>query len=69
MAVAATAAAAVAFVAAAAGLGVRATYGGQVAVDEPQYLLTALSLYEDRSLNIADEITERRAAAFGTRGA
>ena len=64
MVVAATAAAAVAFVAAAAGLGVRAAFGGQVAVDEPQYLLTALSLYEDRSLNIADEITERRAATF-----
>ena len=62
--VAATAAAAVAVIAAAAGVGVGATYGGRVAVDEPQYLLTALSLYEDRSLDIADEISERRAAAF-----
>jgi hypothetical protein len=46
------------------GLGVRATYGGHAAVDEPQYLLTALSLAEDGDLNIADELTDRRWRAF-----
>jgi hypothetical protein len=64
VAIAAAAAAAVAVIAAVLGIGVRATQGGQVAVDEPQYLLTALSLFEDRSLDIADEIADRRAAAF-----
>ena len=42
------------------GAGVRSTYGGHAAVDEPQYLLSALSLAEDRSLDIADELRERR---------
>jgi hypothetical protein len=46
------------------GMGVRATYGGHAAVDEPQYLLTALSLAEDGDLNIADELTDRRWRAF-----
>jgi hypothetical protein len=52
--------------AAAAGLGagVPSTYGGSAAVDEPQYLLTALSLYEDRDLDIADELADRRYLAF-----
>jgi hypothetical protein len=50
----------------AAGLGaaVPSTYGGHAAVDEPQYLLTALSLYEDRDLDIADELAERRYLDF-----
>lgn len=43
-------------VAAAAGIGVPATYGAHVAVDEPQYLLTAESLGSDGDLNIADEL-------------
>ncbi|MGH3461623.1 MAG: hypothetical protein ACRDP9_09120 [Kribbellaceae bacterium] len=50
----------VAFTAAVLGIGVRATYGGQASVDEPQYLLTALSLYEDRSLDISDELAAER---------
>jgi len=52
--------AAVAFVAAVLGIGVPATPGEPVAVDEPQYLLTALSLIEDGDLDIADELAERR---------
>lgn len=50
----------VAFAAAALGIGVRATNGGHAAVDEPQYLLTALSLAEDRDLDIADELAAER---------
>ncbi len=46
------------------GAGVASTYGGNAAVDEPQYLLSALSLYEDRDLDIADELAERRWLAF-----
>ena len=38
----------------------RATYGAQVTADEPQYLLTAISLGEDFDLNIADEIDDGR---------
>lgn len=50
----------------AAGLGaaVPSTYGGAAAVDEPQYLLSALSLYEDRDLDISDELADRRWLAF-----
>ncbi|MGQ0630655.1 MAG: hypothetical protein ACT4P1_06395 [Sporichthyaceae bacterium] len=43
-----------------AGIDVRSTFGGRAAVDEPQYLLSALSLYEDRDLNITDELGARR---------
>ncbi|HEV2087073.1 MAG TPA: hypothetical protein VGR21_02055, partial [Cryptosporangiaceae bacterium] len=50
----------VAVVAAVLGIGVRATFAGHVAVDEPQYALTALSLYEDRDLDISDELADRR---------
>ena len=50
--------------ASAAGIGVRSTYGGHAAVDEPQYLLTALSLAEDRDLDIADELAEQRWRSF-----
>lgn len=50
----------VAVLVAALGSGVRSTYGGRAAVDEPQYLLTALSLWEDRSLDISDELAEQR---------
>lgn len=46
------------------GAGVPSTLGGPAAVDEPQYLLTALSLYEDHDLDIADELAERRYLAF-----
>ena len=36
----------------------RATYNAQVTADEPQYLLTALSLGEDFDLDISDEIED-----------
>ena len=49
-----------AVLAAGLGAGVRTTFGGQAAVDEPQYLLTALSLWEDHSLDISDELADRR---------
>lgn len=51
-------------VVAAAGIDVRATYGAQVTADEPQYLLTAISLAEDRSLDISDEIAHERFLPF-----
>ncbi len=50
----------VGLLAALAGLGVRSTLGGKASVDEPQYLLTALSLYEDFSLDIDDELDAER---------
>jgi hypothetical protein len=50
--------------AAAAGIPARATYGAQLTADEPQYLLTALSLGEDGDLNIADELALQRWRAF-----
>jgi hypothetical protein len=53
-----------AFLSAGLGAGVRSTYGGRVAVDEPQYLLSALSLWEDHDLDISDELAERRYLAF-----
>jgi hypothetical protein len=49
-----------ALLASGAGLGVRSTFGGRAAVDEPEYLLTAISLGEDRDLSIADELTAER---------
>lgn len=48
-----------ALAAALAGIDARATYGARVTADEPQYLLTAQSLADDRSLDISDEITTR----------
>ncbi|WP_293775111.1 hypothetical protein [Sporichthya sp.] len=49
------------------GIDVRATIGGRAAVDEPQYLLTALSLAEDGDLDISDELYDRRWRAFHDR--
>ena len=46
----------VALLAALAGHGVRSTVGGQAAVDEPQYLMTAASLWHDHDLDISDEL-------------
>jgi hypothetical protein len=46
------------------GAGVRSTHAGHAAVDEPEYLLTALSLAEDRDLDIADELADRRYLDF-----
>jgi hypothetical protein len=42
------------------GIGVRATIGARVAVDEPQYLLSATSLGEDLDLDIQDELRAER---------
>lgn len=60
-------AAALALVASALGVGVRSTFGGEAAVDEPQYLLTALSFWEDAGndpLDISDELAAERWRAF-----
>ncbi|HJU97963.1 MAG TPA: hypothetical protein VJ644_08310 [Jiangellaceae bacterium] len=62
--VAMAAAAVATLVAALLGIGVRSTYGGQAAVDEPQYLLTATSLWEDHDMDIADELAGQRYRAF-----
>lgn len=42
------------------GITVRATNGAHVAVDEPQYLLSATSLWEDLDLDISDELAAER---------
>lgn len=46
--------------AAAPGIGVRATYGAQLTADEPHYLLTTISLAEDGDLDVSDELAEER---------
>ena len=46
----------------------RATYGARVTADEPQYLLTAVSLAEDLDLDIADERREGRYRDFHEAG-
>jgi hypothetical protein len=46
----------------------RATYGARTTADEPQYLLTALSLGEDLDLDIADEIAAERYRPFSEVG-
>lgn len=45
----------------------RATYGARISVDEPQYLLTAISLGEDLDLDISDELAEDRYLPFHER--
>ncbi len=45
-------------------LGARATHGARVTSDEPQYLLTALSLGEDLDLDISDELDDERFRPF-----
>lgn len=57
-------AAAVALLASSAGIAVRSTYGAHVAVDETQYVLTAISIWEDGDLDISDELAERRWRTF-----
>jgi len=42
----------------------RATYGTLTTADEPQYLLTAISLFEDGDLHIDDELAEARFVPF-----
>jgi len=56
--------AATAFVAAVLGIGVQSTYGADAGVDEPQYLLSALSLAEDGDLDISDELAAQRWRVF-----
>ncbi|MDZ4827677.1 MAG: hypothetical protein SGJ13_14615 [Actinomycetota bacterium] len=53
-------------VAAWAALGITgpASPGGQLTADEPQYVLSAISLGEDRDLDIADELAEERYRFF-----
>lgn len=51
-------------VVAAVGIDVRASWGARTTADEPQYLLTAISLFEDRSLDISDEIARERYEPF-----
>ncbi|HEU0087444.1 MAG TPA: hypothetical protein VFQ77_07315 [Pseudonocardiaceae bacterium] len=53
-----------AVVAAALGIGVAPMPGEHLAVDEPQYWFTALSLAKDGDLDISDELAERRWAQF-----
>lgn len=47
-----------------AGLTIRAADVGAAAVDEPQYLLTAISLWEDGDLDISDERASARHTVF-----
>lgn len=49
----------VGFLAAALGIGVSATPNEPVAVDEPQYLMTAQSLWADGDLDISNQIADR----------
>jgi hypothetical protein len=49
-------------------LAVRATEGARTTADEPQYLLTALSLGEDRSLDVRDERAAERHRGFHEAG-
>jgi hypothetical protein len=49
-------------------IGVRATDGGRTTADEPQYLLSALSLGEDLSLDLRDERVAERHRAFHEAG-
>lgn len=64
VALTAAALAALAFLAAAAGIPGRATYGAQLSGDEPHYLLTAVSLAEDGGLDISDEVAAGRHRSF-----
>ena len=52
------------FLAAASGIAVPATHATRTTADEPQYLLTAISLAEDGDLDIADELAEGRWRPF-----
>ena len=54
----------IAVAASAVGVPTRATYGARTTADEPQYLLTALSLAEDGGLDISDELDAERWRAF-----
>ncbi len=54
----------VAFAAALAGIDARASYGAQTTADEPHYLLTAISLWEDGDLDVSDEYADGRYRDF-----
>ncbi len=54
----------IATAAAAAGMAGSATYGAVVSGDEPHYLLTAISLGEDASLDVSDELAAERYRSF-----
>ncbi|MDQ3951920.1 MAG: hypothetical protein M3279_02975 [Actinomycetota bacterium] len=57
-----------AFALSACALAGRASYGARTTGDEPHYLLTAISLAEDRDLDVSDEIAARRYEAFSEVG-
>lgn len=57
-----------AFVCSIVALGGRASYGARLTGDEPHYLLTALSLAEDRDLDVSDEIAAERYRPFSEVG-
>lgn len=46
------------------GAGARASYGARTTADEPQYLLTALSLAQDHDLDVSDERAARAYLPF-----
>jgi hypothetical protein len=46
------------------GIGAPATYGANTTADEPQYLLSAMSLWEDGNLDISDELADERYREF-----
>jgi len=46
----------VSFVAAAAGIDVRASYGARTTGDEPYYLITAVTMWDDGDLDISDQL-------------
>ena len=50
------------------GLPARASYGARTTGDEPHYLLTAISLAEDRDLDVSDEIAAERYEPFSEVG-
>lgn len=60
LAVALAAVAVLGVLAAVPGVWVRSTYGAATSGDEPHYLLTALSLAEDRDLDVDDELDAER---------
>ena len=53
-----------AFAAAAAGIGSRASYGARTTADEPHYLLTALSIAHDGDLDVRDEFARMEYLPF-----
>lgn len=53
-----------AFAAAALAIPARATYGAQTTADEPQYLLSAISLADDGDLDISNQLDDRAYQPF-----